>query len=788
MKELLRDAGWLTALWGALAAAFIVSCVVLFAGEAPLQTNLMLLLPPTERNPVAERAVTALADAAGNRAVFLIGHREPAKAKDAARRFAAGLRAGGLDRVQLEIGPIDPRRIVDFYAPYRFMLLSDRDRAALARGSGELENRLRQKLYSPIRAGLTAAPSLDPFGLLDAWLGELPLGSIRLEPEDGLLVARGANSTYVLVSAGFDGSAYDNAAQEKALAAVTAAEAALRRDVPDSEILRTGTVFFAHAARVSAAREMDVIGVGSLIGVVILMLWVFRSPRPLLLGLLSVGIGISAAISCTVLVFGELFLLTLVFGASLIGEAIDYSIQYFSARLGAGADWEAGAGLKRILPGLSVALATSVLGYASLLLVPFPALRQIGFFALVGLTVAYISVVLLLPLMLRKASQRDVEAVVATPRRMLAWWRRHMTSRACLVLMAALLLLSIPGLLRLSGDDDIRLLINRPPALVAQAEQIRTLTGVGNSSQFFLVEGQTPQQVLENEQRLGQRLRALVAGDGLNNFQAITSFVPSAAQQHENRALWERAVFGNPAQLRTMLTREGLRDEVIAALVADFQRGDGKALEPDAWLESPLSTPYRHLWLGQTAQGYASVVVPNGARDIGVLDDAARDLPGVMLVDKARSVSRLFHELRQWGGLWLFSAAILVFLVLRVRYGWRDGAAMLAPTLLAMGVSLGLFGYLGVSITLFNLMGLMLVLGVGVNYAIFLREGGASEAATLLGVLMSAATTLLSFGLLALSSMPALHNFGLSLLSGIGIAVLLAPMVLSFRRDPVCAN
>ena len=48
-------------------------------------------------------------------------------------------------------------------------------------------------------------------------------------------------------------------------------------------------------------------------------------------------------------------------------------------------------------------------------------------------------------------------------------------------------------------------------------------------------------------------------------------------------------------------------------------------------------------------------------------------------------------------------------------------------------------------------------------------------------VFFSAGTTLLSFGLLAFSSMPALSSFGLTLLIGVGIAVLLAPMVLTFE-------
>jgi predicted exporter len=125
-------------------------------------------------------------------------------------------------------------------------------------------------------------------------------------------------------------------------------------------------------------------------------------------------------------------------------------------------------------------------------------------------------------------------------------------------------------------------------------------------------------------------------------------------------------------------------------------------------------------------------------------------------------------------------ALVLVYGVLCLRYGVRQAVVMVSPTLLAIALDMGVLGYLGSSLTLFNLMGLMLVLGVGVNYAVFLREGGVRAAATLAGVLLSAGTTLLSFGLLAFSSMPALSGFGLTLLLGIGFSVLLAPLVLTF--------
>jgi predicted exporter len=622
----------------------------------------------------------------------------------------------------------------------------------------------------------------DPFGLTDNWLGSLPFTSLKLTPDDGLLVTQSGHKTWVFVSAELVGSAYASETQRSVVQAVAEAENTLHRSYPATEILRSGTVFYANAARVSAEHEVDLIGTGSLIGILLLLYFVFRSLRPLALGLISVGFGITAAIVTTVCAYGEMHLITLVFGASLIGEAIDYAIQYFAAHLGSGAKWEPLAGLRRITPGLIVALITSILGYGALMLAPFPALSQIALFALVGLSSAWLSVFLLLPMFLARPNRRNPETAVALPQRLLVWWRSHMGRRACLTLVGVLLVLAIPGWLQLQGNDDIRLLVTRSPALAAQEEHIRELTGLGNSSQFFLIEGTTPDEVMVNEERLIPHLTKLAAQGAITTYQNLSIFVPSTQRQLQNYALWQHNIFADETKLRDVLARAGLRDEIADQQISAFKAAFNAPLRLDNWLKVPVSTPYRHLWQGKTEHGFASVVLPQGIRDVSKLSEAAADLPGVTLVDKAGSVSRVFHQYRQGGALWLLGAIVLVYSILCIRYGWFQGIIVLAPTVLAMVLALSVFGYIHVPLTLFNIMGLMLVLGVGVNYAIFLREGGVNAAATLAGVLLSGGTTLLSFGLLTFSSMPALSGFGLTLLTGISIAVLLAPMTLSF--DP----
>jgi predicted exporter len=549
---------------------------------------------------------------------------------------------------------------------------------------------------------------------------------------------------------------------------------------PDVQILRAGAVFHATAARASAEREIRIIGIGSLTGIVLLLLLVYRSPGPLALGLFSVGVGVCAGALTTSWAFGRLHLMTLVFGASLIGEAIDYAIQYFSARLGAGKDWDARRGLATVTPALAVALATSIVGYAALAFTPFPAMRQIAVFAISGLVAAWLSVVLVMPWWLERPQTRTPGRMLALPARWLRLWRKHIGRRAFLVLAGVALIIAAPGWLQLTANDDVRQLIQAPPDLAEQEKALRTLTGLEAGSQFFLIEGENAEQVLQREEALAEKLTLSAV-----KMQSVSRFVPSCRQQTQDHQHLRR--IADDAQ--RLLEDSGFRSSA-AADWAEQARRDTDCLLPQVWLDSPLSTPFRHLWLGHTDAGVAALALPSGYDRVTVLDEATQGLPGITLVDKPGAVSRLFGEYRRLGAYVLAASTLLIFLVLAWRYGARGAIAVLVPTLLAQALTLSLLGYAGVVLNLFNLLALLLVLGVGINYAIFLFEStqgdSPRESAALVGVALSAATTLLSFGLLALSSMPALSGFGITLTLGIGIAVLIAPAVLVLAEHSGC--
>jgi predicted exporter len=745
--------------------------------RSPIQTDLLAMLPATERNPLAEVAAQRLAHANGDRVVLVMANADDAQAKAAARELGRLLSKDKVfASVTAELPPFDLQQLVTPYLAHRFNLLTDADRQALAQPGYDPKQALAQRINEPFVTGIGTRLQDDPFGWLQHWLEQQPWSRSPLLPEDNLLTAHRDDGSYVLVTATLSGSSYDDAIQHRALAALDQAEHSIEHDHPGTRVLRTGALFYAASARSGAERDVHRVGLVSTLGIGVLLLLVFRSPGPLLLAFLSTAIGIVAATAVSVLLFGQIYLLTLVFGAALLGEAVDYSIQYLTARANAGHAWEPRQGLQQVRPALLLALGTSLLGYALLGMVPFPALRQMACFAVVGMATACLSVFFLLPALLQRTAKplsslsvRCAQAMQHVVVRATAGWRGAS-------LAAFALLLAVPGWMQMHHDDDVHLLISPPADLVTQEKQIRDITGLGNGTQFYLVQGADQEQVLQREEALEQRLQAMTDAGQLQGWIGLAGMVSSLQRQRANHALLA-PLFAQPDRLRHRLHDAGFRDADIDSYL---QAWPGTPLNLQDWLKTPAATPFRYLWMGDEAQrGAASLVLPQGDASSILLKQAAANLAGVTLVDKAAGVSELFGRYRRYTGVWLLAAVLLIVPVFGWRYGWRSMPRMLAPPVLGIGFTLAVLGYLHHPLTLFHGMALMLVLGVGANYAVFLREGEPHvthrPGAMYASVLLSAITALLSFGLLAWSSMPALQDFGLTLLLGIGFTAVLVP-------------
>jgi predicted exporter len=764
----------------AWALCLVLACAYLalrFHGAAPVETNLLAMLPDDERHPAAEQALDKLANSAGERVVLLVGSSDAATAsKAAAAAHAVLAKSPALREVTGPVGQFDLNKVLRDYAAYRFYLLSAEDRAALqANPDAWLHNALARRLMMPVGGpGLPLAE--DPFGTFGNVLANLPLSSAKFAPRDGWLTVEGEGKTWRLLSARLAATAHQPAVQDQVIHALTGARQAALSAAPGVEVLATGTVLFASEARQQAESEMNVIGSVSTAGIVLLMLWLFRTPRHLLLALLSVGSGVAFAAAATLLWYDRLNLLTLVLGASLVGVAVDYPLHVFAHQMAQGQRWQVRGALKKLTPGLLLGLVTTLMGYAMLLVLPFPGLRQIALFSGAGLIAAWLTVQCLFPYFLAKPVARHASGLLRQVERFLAGYHRVLGQRRALWLVAGLLLVALPGLLALRTDDNVRQLIRPSDTLTRQEARIRELTGIGNSGQFFLVQGVSEGEVLARSAQLAAQLDGLKARGELQGYSALSSMVPSVELQQADHALLKRALLDNH-RAKTALAEVGVRDELVDSYLHQLSADQPGVLTVARWLQMPISKPLRQLWLGAIDGQLAAVVLPQAFSSVQALQRAAHGLPGVTLVDKAGSTSLLFGEFRRTAAVAFGLAMLMTWGLLTWRYSWRRAVVLLVPTLLAVLLTLALLTYLGLAVHFFIVLAFMLVLGVGIDYGIFLEEGGVHNQAALLGVLLSAGTTLLSFGLLMLSATPAVYGFGLTLLAGVLLTVLLSPLV-----------
>lgn len=762
-----RPVHWLAKIWLVVVLALAGHQAYLWSGHLRLDTDILAMLPQDERNPAVQNATRQLADAAARRVVVLIGARDWDNAKQAGDRYARSLADSKLPlSLRYQMG--DAGDWLSFFSPYRNQLLSPAQREHLTLQSTEL---LAQSAVAALYQPAIGLPRQgewkdDPLNLSGGWLGERAAES-KVRVRDGRLYLTAAGQHYVLLSMEQGGPAFSVRAQQALIPVMEAAKAAALKNSPQVTVLSAGVPLHAAAAASQAEREVHTIGVGSLIGIVLLTVLAFSAIRPRILVTLSIAVGLMAAISVCTLVFGRLHLITLVFGASLVGVAENYGSNYFSSRQGRPpeARWVM---LKEQAPVMWLAMLTTAIGYALLALTPFPGLRQIAVFSATGLLAAFVTVMWWFPLF--DTGRIDHTPVSTWIGRRRALWPTLGRNRSTLLFAMITALLLLAGALSIKSNDDVRLLQSSPPELIRDQREIGKLLDLPSPAQFYLIRGASAEEVLQREEALKARLDKLTGQHMITGYQAVSDWVPSAAQQRQDQALVQKVVFSPQG----VLAKAG----VILGESLTAPELNGQPLLISDWLAAPVSEPLRHQWLGQFENGYASVLLVRGVSSAAQLAALAALAPlsaGVTWVDKVAEVSDVMSRYRVLMAWVIVLSYVLVFAALTLRFGRRAWRA-LAPTLLASLLALAVLALLGQPLQLFNILALLLILGMGVDYGIFLLENpGKNETQPFLSVTLAAASTLLAFGLLALSSTPALHAFGLTMLLGIGLSWLFTP-------------
>lgn len=749
-----------------------------------LQTDLTALLPQEERPDVLLQAADRAVEAQLNTQVVLL-----AGSADAEKAFQTASEIAALWRKSQVFAAVDSSVSPDLEA-----VRADVRRLGLAVLPPEQRRLLFEepKRYFQERAEAAvnpfAAPS--PLPLEQDWLGfgrfvterAQPQSRLQWNADNGMLFTEDDNGkTWVwlrgkLPEANNLANGSDNLLpllqQSRGLAAKNGVET-----------LSAGGAVFAAASKAAAERESRLMSAAGLLLTFALLWWVFRSVRVFWLAL-PLAAGMLAGLAAALLVFGQVHILTIVIGTSLVGMLVDFPLHWLAPSVfGTVAhryarsdshDWQAEPAMRHVLPTFAVSLLITVAGYAFLWFTPLPVLRQTAVFSGFALLGAFGATVLWLPPLFARYQAKSVpftdlvERLYALSARMKirlhrrGWW------------LVGGILLAV-GLWRSNWHDDIRQWVNMPPAMLAEAQKIGELSGTDFSSRYLVVEAGSEDELLQKNAEVGRVLQPLAAQQKLAGIQSLDQWLlPAAEQQKLQNRLRELAKLPENWQpMREIgVPRQTVRNALNQAAAAPpLTLSDG--------LKPALAEAWRPLYLGEAAPGrFASIIRLNGLNDAAAVQAGIKGLAGVHWADKRSHLNELFHHTRNQAAWLKLASYVLALLLLWRMFGIRRGITVLAVPLAAAVATVAVLGWVGIPVSLFAMFGLLLVSAIGVDYAVYAVAAKHSAPARLGGMLLAALTTGISFVLLGMSSTPAVAAFGITVAVGTVLNLWLAGWLL----------
>jgi predicted exporter len=663
----------------------------------------------------------------------------------------------------------------------------------------------------------------DPTGEIVVLLEQLGTQSATAQNRpnmvEGVWASRDGKHALLLLQTRVAGG--DTDGQQAAVAAVQAAfeEARGAAGAPGlagaqtTRLALAGPGVFGVKVRQLIEHEVTRLSLAGISLIVILLLALYRSVLALVLGLLPVASGVLVAVAAVSLGFGTVHGLTLGFGTTLIGEAVDYSIYLFVQSRHAGASRE--EWVRRFWPTIRLGVLTSIFGFAALLFSGFPGLAQLGLYSIAGLSAAALVTRFVLPQLLPSGfAVRDISG----PGRLLA----RLVERAGVLRLPALVMIALSaGVLAVHRGDlwNHELAALSPVSAQDQAldQSLRADLGAPDVRFLVVVSGTTQEQVLAAAERADRALQPLVEQNIIGGIDSPSHLLPSMATQQQRVA----AIPPTP-ELRNRLVLAvqslPLRAERLAAFLEDAEKArtakpvqradlegttlavavDGMLVrrgglhgEPERWSAFlPLHAP--RVTAGASA---ASGTLIDPARIKAALADAdAGDSSSrTLFVDLKGEADALYSGYLKEAALLslagLLAIAVLIAIALRSVAGMLRVMAPLAGTVVTVMAVLALAGQ---RLTILHLVGLLLVVAVGSNYALFFSGGTKSpqdergapavSPTTLASLLFANISAVAGFGILALSSVPVLKAIGTTVGPGAVLALLLAAVFSAPRR------
>ena len=781
--------------WLALhAAVFVALAICFFAGRKIfVNTNLFDILPQSSEAKAAARADDALTQKSARQFFVLARCKSFEGAKKAASLFAEELlkadqEAAAADpknkifeSISFEASSLSLDQIFEWQYKNRFLLLDKETVQKINQGGGidELKELALQKAFGAFSLTPLEFVDGDPFFLADLELQNLierlSNTGTSLALRDGVLAAEYDGEHYVMVRGALTQKGASVTSKKNGVQTIydCANRVAASSDFGQEKVsfVFSGSPFHSHKSATSAQRQVAAISALSMLAVVVLLLLVFRSARPLLFSVGAITLSAAFGLGTELLVFGQIHILTFVFGTTLIGTCLDYSLHfwtraYFSqeALLGAQA-------MKKIFKGLALSFASTEVCYLIMLLAPFALLKQISVFCFAGILSAFATTVLFYPAL--SVPQKKLSPAMLNGARFV--FPRHLKKILLFAVAGTCLALALFFRQNLRLDNDLRKFYTMSGKHLEDEKLSASVMNRKSGARYFIVRANSADALLQTEEAFCSGLQDEVAAGRLDSFSATSQFVPSKKSKRASLAASQKLMEAAPdlQEIFGSEPRDFEPDFLEARALLEAADDSGMEGVPP-YLKDALET----LWLGKIGQEYFSAVFVSGGDAENLKSLAARfgsgelgangaaDAQAVCFVDKVGDIAFELNRLTKIMLFLLAAAFVVLILALAFFYKPKTLVKVAAVPLFVLLCEAAVVAVFKIPLGFFCVTGIILVFGLGLDYIIYTVESGGDKVNSL-AVSLSFATTALSFGAIALSSFMPVHIFGTVVFSGL---------------------
>ncbi len=751
-----------------------------------VSTDITHFLPDMEDQRLAEVSRELTRSSLTRTLILSVQGPERARTLAGARALAAAL-AGNPELATVRSHPPGDlaEKTYGLLFPHRYQLRFDAPEQAWPAllspaGLAAAAETLKARLASPSGILVKRLAGDDPLLTFPALIERMAdVNSGALQVDEGQYVTADGRAAILFLETRH--SPFDGGTQAPLLAAIREAFARVNQAQGGGLTLEeSGLNRFAVDSERIVRQDIDRISGFSTLAIVLLFVALFRSLRVLLLSFVPLLAGMAAAVAASMAVFGEIHGLTLAFGATLIGVCVDYPIHFLNHHSLFPAEVGPWGTRRRIAWALLLGAITTLAGFAGLGLTAFPGMRELALFAAVGVLAALAATWWLLPAL----SARKPPSVAA--HRALADWAGRvlngLQARPALGWIgpvAAALILAY-GAPRVRFTDDLGALNRIDETLKREDERVRAQVSRMDSGRLVLATAPDGAQALAVNDRVSAVLTAARDRGELEGLSSLHALLSSPELQQRNDRAW-RADPAAPARVVAAFSAAGFRPAAFSACGAAAAQPAPPPLTLDEVLRSPLADLVRP-FVTELGAGVGIVTLVRGVKDPGALRAEIAQIPGAYYFDQEAFFASTYGRYRRRTLQVVAAGLLAMFAIVFLKYRRvRPTLAAGLPAVLAAAATLALLAALGVALNLLHVVSLLFVVSAGEDYAVFLLESRSDPTylrASAVSILLCCFATVLGFGLLGRSQMPALRAIGLTTGLGVVLSLLLAPSAL----------